>query len=377
MRFFVRKRAGFTLVELLVVIAIIGILVALLLPAVQAAREAARRMQCSNRLKQLGLANHNYHDVNKCFPPYELGTEGPGNNNNSNRELSGRVALLPYYEGQQIFDRAKSNNFGPVPWSGFRNVWRVRIPTLICPSDEELRNFCGNASYHFCLGTSVWWTSSPWGGHRRGGRWAPNGVYSQLGVEHSSGDNRNAAKTRRMRDIRDGTSNTIAMSEKRIGVLLPGLNRWRDVANNAFIEGSRPADNSDVEPYTVTELYNMCFVTANLSNGKRYNDTGVTLLEYDDPESPVRTGWRNGKRWADGRPFYTCFGTITPPNGPSCYFGSLHDRRDGIIAASSRHPNMVLGLMADGSVRPFKDDIDVRTWQGLGTRAGEEVLGEF
>jgi prepilin-type N-terminal cleavage/methylation domain-containing protein len=381
MRSTVRKRAGFTLVELLVVIAIIGILVALLLPAVQAAREAARRMQCSNRLKQLGLANHNYHDVNKCFPPYMAGTQdSPNNNLDSNYRMSGRVSLLPYYEGQQIFDRAKANNFGPVPWSGFRNVWRVRIPTLICPSDEELRNFCGNASYHFCTGTSVWWTSSPWGGHRRGGRWAPDGVYTQLGVNHQrgGGDNRNAAKMRRMRDIRDGTSNTIAMSEKRIGVLLPGLNRWRDVANNAFVSTmTRPADNTDVNPYTVTEMYNYCFETANLTNGKRYNDTGVTLLEYADPESPRHTGWRNGKRWADGRPFYNTFGTITPPNGPSCLTGSVHDSREGVIAASSRHPNMVLAVMADGSVKPFKDDIDIRTWQGLGTRAGEEILGEF
>jgi prepilin-type N-terminal cleavage/methylation domain-containing protein/prepilin-type processing-associated H-X9-DG protein len=364
-----QKRVGFTLVELLVVIAIIGILVALLLPAVQAAREAARRMQCSNRLKQLGLANHSYHDVNKCFPPYMHGTGGPDNNYDSNHRLSGRVALLPYYEGQQIFDRAKSNNFGPVPWRTFRNVWRVRIPTLMCPSDEELRSNFSNASYHFSLGTSVFWTHVPNGANRDGGQWAPNGVYTQLGTSHPR-DNRRASKMRKMRDIRDGTSNTIAMSEKRIGVLEPGLNSWRDIANNAILE--RP------DPFSpVAILYQICFETANLTNGKRFNDTGIELLEFASPDQPIRTGWRNGKRWADGRPYYNCFGTIVPPNGPSCLLERAHDSREGIIAPSSRHPNMVMGLMADGSVRPIKDDIDIRTWQGLGTRRGEEVLGEF
>jgi hypothetical protein len=73
---------------------------------------------------------------------------------------------------------------------------------------------------------------------------------------------------------------------------------------------------------------------------------------------------------------YNCFGTIVPPNGPSCLYGD-GDWNRGVIAASSRHPNIVLGLMADGSVRPIKEDIDIRTWQGLGTRNGDEVLGEF
>jgi hypothetical protein len=306
------------------------------------------------------------------------GTGGTGtvNENSSGHIMSGRVALLPYYEGQQIFDRAKSNNFGPRPWMSNFDVWRVRIPTLICPSDEELRNFCGNASYHFCLGTSVFRTHESGGATWDNGEWAPDGVYTQLGPTNSTyWDNRDAAKMRMIRDIRDGTSNTVAMSEKRIGVLLPGLNRWRDVANNAVISLTRP-DRGQPRP-TTTELYNTCFVVANLTNGKRYNDSGIQLMEYTTPETPRNTGWRNGKRWADGRPYYNCFTTIVPPNGPSCMLNDAHDSRNGIYAASSRHPNMVLAVMADGAVKAFKDDIDLRTWQGLGTRAGEEILGEF
>jgi prepilin-type N-terminal cleavage/methylation domain-containing protein/prepilin-type processing-associated H-X9-DG protein len=369
----VRRRAGFTLVELLVVIAIIGILVALLLPAVQAAREAARRMQCSNRLKQLGLANHNYHDVNKCFPPYIGGTgedpDGtyPGDDICTRFNMSGRVSLLPYYEGQQIFDRAKANNFGPVPWSTFRDVWTVRIPTLMCPSDEEMRSNFGNASYHFCLGTTVLDAENI-----RGAEWAgpPNGVYTQLGTTGSR------VKMRKIRDIRDGTSNTIAMAEKRIGVYDRSINAFQDISNHAVI--------TDPGRYaSASEIYNACMVTANLTNGKRYNEPGSgstpNLLEYDEPDVPVDWmigNWRTGVRWADGRLMYSGFMTIVPPNGPQCIYWE-NDEARGTYTASSRHPGMVMTLMADGSVKPIKDDIDIRTWQGLGTRASGEVLGEF
>ncbi len=234
----------------------------------------------------------------------------------------------------------------------------------MCPSDEEIRSNFSNASYHFCLGTSVHDTQ-----HIRGAEWVvPNGVYTQLGQTNRTPK----VKMRRIRDIRDGTSNTIAMAEKRLGVTTPGETGWQDIANNAVI-----ADPGRYTP--VAQMFDLCFQTANLSNGKKYNPYGSagapTLLEWNNPDSQ-KHGWRNGYRWADGKPFYSCFGTITPPNGPSCLYWD-HDGARGILAASSRHPNMVMGLMADGSVRPIKDDIDIRTWQGLGTRAGEEVLGEF
>jgi len=120
-----KRRQGFTLVELLVVIAIIGILVALLLPAIQAAREAARRSECTNNLKQLGLALHNYHDTHRTFP-YRQG--GPGSSGN---RLSGMVGLLPFMEQATLFDQIEtgdSSGYVPRPWSWNTGGARFRMP---------------------------------------------------------------------------------------------------------------------------------------------------------------------------------------------------------------------------------------------------------
>lgn len=352
-----RKRGAFTLVELLVVIAIIGILVALLLPAVQAAREAARRMQCTNHLKQLGLANHNYHDVHKTLPAMKCGTNRNDDANQGTQfSMSGLVSLAPFYEGQQVYDYARARNFRPVPWSAGEGTWTVRIPTLLCPSDEEMPGAIGNASYKFCLGTTVFWNQTEWGGNGEAtpGNWLwggqePNGCYNLMG------DPRAAKKPYRFRDIRDGTSNTIAMSESRIG----NRQKWEDIANVAV--NVNPGDNA-----TVLQWYNACWATANLENGKIYNPTGVT----------IHTGAYRGTRWADGRPYFSGFTTIVPPNGPSCTIVD-GDWERGAFAASSRHPSIVNVLLADGSVRQASNNIDVATWWALGTRNNSEVLGEW
>ncbi len=344
-----QQRRAFTLVELLVVIAIIGILVALLLPAVQAAREAARRMQCTNRLKQLGLANHNYHDVYKCFPAMRCGTrrDSSSRTDSCRYSMSGLVSLLPYYEQQQVYDRAKSRNFGPVPWSTNRGTWTVRIPTLLCPSDEEsTRLRYGNSSYKFCVGTTVNRNNNVWGPEE-------NGIYNSIGPRNARD------RTRRIRDIRDGTSNTIAMSERRIG------NRqvWHDIANvmKAQVAASGRASAN------VREWYDACWATANQFNGKRYNNSF---------QSSAKGGARPGERWSDGRPYFAGFTTIIPPNGPSCLTFNGNGGQ-GVFTASSRHPNIVNVMMADGSVRQIGNSIDLRTWWGLGTRSLGEVLGEF
>ena len=345
-----RKRAGFTLVELLVVIAIIGVLVGLLLPAVQAAREAARRMQCTNRLKQLGLANQNYHGVFNSLPAMRCGTRRTNSDDSNQYSMSGLVSLLPYLEQQQIYDRASAINFAPAPWRQTHGTWTVRIPGLLCPSDEELtQGPFGNNSYFFCLGTTVHRNHDVLGPE-------PNGCYNIMGDP--------AARKRpfRFRDIIDGTSNTIAMSERRLG----NHDLWYDIANVA--REIVPVGGIDT---TVTQAwYDACWATADQYSGRRYNDASVQTVDAG--------GTRNkpGQRWADGRPYFAGFCTIMSPNGPSCtVINGTWDK--GVYTASSQHSGMVNVLMADGSVRPIIDSIDRSTWQGLGTRAGHEVLGEF
>jgi len=353
-----RRTAAFTLVELLVVIAIIGILVALLLPAVQAAREAARRMQCTYRLKQLALAEHNYHDVYKTFAPMRCGTWMPGNpRNQCNDVMGGFVSLAPFYEQQQVYDYAKARNFAPVAWRSNFGTWTVRLPTLLCPSDEEItRAPFGNNSYKMCLGTTVHRNNDP-------GRPEPNGIAYIL-HRRSHQDVRWARRRpTRIRDIRDGTANTILLSERRIG----NYDQWFDIANTASLQrsGGEPGDPATA---STQEWYDACWALANQYNGRRYNDSGVELV-------PQTNSRKAGQRWQDGRPQWAGFTTIIPPNGPSCSRNNAGSA--GVYTASSRHPTIVNVALGDGSVRQVGNSIDLRTWWGLGTRNQGETLGEF
>jgi prepilin-type N-terminal cleavage/methylation domain-containing protein len=150
-----KQRTGFTLVELLVVIAIIGILVALLLPAVQAAREAARRMQCGNNQKQFGLAMHNYHDVYKKFPYGVLRFDNTAAGGNVDSWASSQITwigrLLPYLEQQPLYDRI---NFSLHPGTGNTAVINQELPFVRCPSDRRIKAINSRAptNYVGCIG---------------------------------------------------------------------------------------------------------------------------------------------------------------------------------------------------------------------------------
>jgi prepilin-type N-terminal cleavage/methylation domain-containing protein len=367
------RRPAFTLVELLVVIGIIAILVAILMPAVQKARESARRIRCSNNLKQLGLALQTYADAwGQTFPPMRGGTNSSVTGSNvawdltSRDSLSGLVGLLPHLEQTVLYEQIQSSNYGPVPW--FSTVyWDRNIPVLNCPSDAVIRGRRGNSSYKFCMGTTYWRNNDIW-------EQELNGMF---GITHTRGNKAMGAwyrediaalsKTYRFSDVRDGLSNTIAMAERRIG----DYNNSQDIANVAY--GSFDGRDlfvprKDNDPDIARENCRWSVLTKSLVAARKYNPN-VLIVGAD----AARPRDRPGERWADGRPYYAGFNTIIEPNGPSCTEDD-GDWYPGVYTASSRHPGSVNVVLGDGAVRKINDEIDFNIWRAMGTRAGNESV---
>ena len=330
----VQSNRGFTLVELLVVIAIIGVLIALLLPAVQQAREAARRMQCSNNLKQLGLALHNYHDTFNYFPSRNAGTANQG------RRISGMMSLLPYIEQQALYNRL----IKPGSWNPWNGVFQgYALPAVLCPSDSggstsPHGTTLGIYNYVFCGGDSL---NGTVGSPSRPSR----GVFGSMQWSN-------------FRDITDGTSNTIAMSE---------LVRPNSLNHRGMLAGS-----------TSITTPTACKATYNYSTRKYYS-----------------SGWTGdtsrGFRFADGAEYFAGFNTIMPPNSPSCFNNGGGHTASGMYSAGSWHPGGVLCLNADGSTHFVAETINAGNqsatppsyngsgyspygiWGAMGTKASGEV----
>jgi len=271
-----RKPSGFTLVELLVVIAIIGVLVALLLPAVQAAREAARRTQCANNLKQMGLALTSYHDTFKWFPPGAVWSNtgatiaSPGNFANNRGSMF--IRLLPYMEQQALysnFDMNTGTDGQYLPGGGML-LRGLEVPTLTCPSDNVRRtgsspNFIMPASYHTNMGPSADISNnsacscplfSTFQKYSRTGTSvnAPAGPFSRNGWVSQT----------KMADCFDGLSNTIYVGEDRAecsGHIQGGWsasNRW-----GAFTQVPINFDTCRTQAQSQAEGKNDCFSNCN------------------------------------------------------------------------------------------------------------------
>lgn len=402
------RSRGFTLVELLVVIAIIGIMVGLLLPAVQAAREAARRMSCSNNFKQLGLAMHNYHSAYKRLPKHGTGTwvdfapnaAIPRNDSNSG-SLCMTVGLLPYMEQQALWQQISNpldwNKDGTVDFpamgphaqiGGLRvnySPWYVEIPTFRCPSDPGVGlPAAGRLNYGPCIGDSAGETMlNPICWNRTSNPDEPCFASPFATVEHRAilqaryGRGFFTFRTqRRFRDCLDGLSNTIAMAEITTDL---GDNDKRTRIN-------RTRDRAEV-----------------FNNVKICEDLGHVDVERpgfwcDGFDCPVPTGpgvmnginstQNRGMQWANAYPVITSVTTNLPPNSEACVAEFVEF--SGALPASSRHPGGVHIMLGDGSVNFVTDSIeagDARAplvtsgrpspyglWGGLGTRANSEQV---
>jgi len=412
---------GFTLVELLVVIAIIGVMVGLLLPAVQAAREAARRMSCGNNFKQIGLALHNYHAAYNKIPMHGAGTESSGApvpagnagatdnwwtgyGNCNGWRLSALVGMTPFCEQQALWEQISSPSvldaanptvpftipwpaMGPVPDQARYRPWITEVSTFRCPSDPGTGlPALGRTNYAMCMGDSMEWSIR--GPVNAGARVGLTPAWKF--VEHSGWAQRSRAADRGMfvlhkssnfKDVLDGLSNTIAMGE-----IASDLGD-RDIRTMPVNNGAamNPPDEVRDDP-------KHCALVLNQIDPLRpkFWATGIN----------TNANWGRGYRWADTHCTYSTMHTILPPNSEICSGNNAGNT--GILPPSSRHQGGAHVLMADGGVKFITDSIESGNnrngnvwqngtgnrspgsispyglWGSLGTKASKEIIsGDF
>ncbi len=340
-----RKRrgvsSGFTVIELLVVIAIIGILMALVLPAVQAARETARRTHCQNNLKQLGLALHNHHETMGEFPSGVIRKKWDQEPTWSEGHWAWGVFanLLPYVEQNNLHDTLQLDKplLGAPPTFAIldehRDLVDEPVGLFLCPSDFRtvLDPRYQPLNYVACLGSGVKTSRMPAGTDRDS-----DGIFF-------------ANSRMKPRDVTDGLSNTIAFSETTLGPGNPG--------HDGFVISTPPADPEDVWAALLP------WETSTLSDSACAEATSY--------------GVTRGSNWASASHLSGFFNAYLRPNSsrPDCIIHFSFS--PGWVAARSRHTGGVNVALGDGSVRLVSHSIDLPVWRALSTRNGGEAASEF
>lgn len=339
------KKTGFTLIELLVVLAVISVLIALLLPAVQFAREAARRAKCANNLKQIGIALQNYEAAFGCLPPATVIGIAIGRPNVW-QGWSAQARLLPYLDGA---DKYAAINYD-LNYEHIANTSATRTISdfFLCPSDinaDQHRNTGGDNHHNICYGVNRgdWYV---WGGAATTQRpRAPFCVNSSLSAA----------------DMLDGQSKTMYAAEvkARFGHL-------RDCSGLVFAPAnSTPIPGPDADPGSIPQ-YESC-------SGQLKVDSGHS--EWEDGhvhQSGFTTAWT---------PNRTTSGSLSGVRLPDADLTGIRERNGGptfsAITARSYHPGGVHVLMGDGTVPFIHDSIDGSIWRSLGTIAGSEAFAEL
>jgi prepilin-type N-terminal cleavage/methylation domain-containing protein/prepilin-type processing-associated H-X9-DG protein len=358
------KRRGFTLIELLVVIAIIAVLIALLLPAVQAAREAARRSQCVNNLKQIGLALHNYHEQINTFPMGSgSGVLTPPATYQAKECWSIHAAILPQLEQTAIYN-AINFNFScdsqgyPTAYPNYTVFFQAQVKTFLCPSDPFAWSVANdNTSANNCYFGSIGATTDILGG----GGTNTNTATPNLSNVPTTGLFA-FQQSKSISAVTDGTSNSVAFAESTVG--------------NPAARGATKL----VGLVNVSTLPGLGAVQQNVFSNPNGVIAGISKCSqtWQTQASTAKPDLQRGDTWCQGSMCSTLFNTVVPPNGQNDAWAYCSMVSSGacsnISNADSYHSGGVNVLMADGHVVFVKDSINQRTWWGLGTIAGGEVI---
>jgi prepilin-type N-terminal cleavage/methylation domain-containing protein len=338
---FVRSDRGFTMLELLACLVVVGILMAILLPAVQSARESARRVECQQKLRQLGLGIHHFEEVSTEYPRWR----GPARRSSPSSDFwdydgySPHVQILPYLEQQSVAEmRDLQRGDGPSWNPRVRSEpWNIRLPLFFCPSD----NGAFGTNYRGCTGNDA----------REDHRGRDGGVFGRV-------------RSTRPRDVTDGTSQTVMMSEKLISSLDSAFDQERDYwytgLSAVLPDGGRDVDADQMRIYCrfLTSSPDSYFPYAGLEwVPATYNDTlynHVAPPNAKEPDCSIEPSSPNATH--TGNSFGNAF------------------QSSGSFRATSAHPGGVSALLADGAVRFVGNSIDIGIWRALASIAGEEII---